>query len=337
MAKRFKGKTKKSKIFKYIIVIFLIYLIYSIFSLIILNIKLVDNNEDFIKNLLADSNYHMLYEKKSKNIIYKFASLLTNLNINEPITILENSFGYKSGNKLDSELVFNENYEEEASVQQVIDYMSKNETVSEPLVYIYNSHQTEAYSEKYLETYNITPDVLMAGYLLKEKLEKLGISTIIEESNIAEFLRINNWQYKDSYKASRFYLLDAIDNYPNVKLFIDLHRDSLSKSKSTVKVNNKEYAKVMFVVGKEHDNYQANLELSNKLNNMITKKYPTLSRGVIGKEGSGVNGIYNQDLSSNAILLELGGNENTITEVLNTIEIISEIIKEYIDETGSKN
>lgn len=334
MAKKFRGKKRNLKIFKFIIVIFLIYLVYSFFSFLVLNIKLVDNNEDFIKNLLADSNYHMMYEKKNKNIIYRFASLLTNLNINEPITILENGFGYKSGNTIDTELVYNESYEEDNSIQEVINYMNKNEEVSEPLVYIYNSHQTENYSQAYLETYNITPNVLMASYLLKEKLEKIGVPTIVEESNITEFLRINNWQYKDSYKASRFYLLDAMNKYPSVKLFIDLHRDSLSKNKSTVKINNKDYAKVMFVVGKEHANYQTNLILANKLNGMITEKYPTLSRGVLGKEGSGVNGIYNQDLSSNTVLLELGGNENTITEVLNTIEIISTIIKEYIDESG---
>ena len=61
---------------------------------------------------------------------------------------------------------------------------------------------------------------------------------------------------------------------------------------------------------------------------------PLSSRGVLQKEGAGVNGIYNQDISKNAVLLELGGNENTITEVLNTIEIISTIIKEHINETG---
>lgn len=332
MSKRFKLKVRKRKLFKYVIIAGLLYLIYSIFSLILLNLKLVDNNEDFIINLLADSNYHMMYEKKSKNIIYRFARLLTNLNINEPLTILENGFGYQNKENLDTELVYNENYDIGNSIQEVIDYMSKDESIKDPLVYIYNSHQTEEYSKDYLEAYNITPNVLMAGYLLKNKLDSIGIPTIIEESNITEFLRINNWQYKDSYKASRFYLLDAINKYPSIKLFIDLHRDSLSKDKSTVTIDNKNYAKVMFVVGKEHSNYEVNLELANKLNNMIKKEYPTLSRGVLGKQGSGVNGIYNQDLSSNTVLIEVGGQNNTITEVLNTIEILSNIIKEYVNE-----
>ncbi|MBE6152501.1 MAG: hypothetical protein E7165_04240 [Firmicutes bacterium] len=334
MAKRFKGKNRKRKIFKFIVFIGVIYLIYSFFSLMFLNIKLVDNNEDFIKNLLSDSNYHMLYEKRGKNVVYKVANLLTGLNIKEPITILENSFGYQNKNEESGELVYNDMYENNSSIQQVIGELNKDNQNLEPLVYIYNSHQTEGYSKEFLETYNITPNVLMAGYLLKEKLDKIGIPTIIEESNITEFLRINNWSYKDSYKASRFYLLDAINKYPSIKLFVDLHRDSLSKENSTVTINNKKYAKIMFVVGKEHENYQENLALANKLNQMIKAKCPTLSRGVLQKEGAGVNGIYNQDISKNVVLLELGGNENTITEVLNTIEIISTIIKEHINETG---
>lgn len=334
MKKKFKPKIKKLKIFKYLMLVIFLYLVYSFISLVVLNIKLVDNNEDFIKNLLMDSNYHMMYEKQNKNIIYRVAKVLTNLNIKEPISILENGFGYSKDNGLETELVYNESYKSDESIQTVIDYINKVELNSDPLVYIYNSHQTEGYSNTYLEAYNITPNVLMASYLLKEKLEKQGVRTIVEESNITEFLRINNWEYKDSYKASRFYLLDVMNKYPSVKLFIDLHRDSLSKSKGTTTIDGKDYAKVMFVVGKEHDNFQDNLDLANKLNNMITKKYPTLSRGVITKQGSGVNGIYNQDLGGNIILLELGGNENTITEVLNTIEIISIIIKEHVNEIG---
>ena len=52
----------------------------------------------------------------------------------------------------------------------------------------------------------------------------------------------------------------------------------------------------------------------------------------IQKEGPGVNGIYNQDLSENIILLEVGANENTIEEVTNTLDIISQVIKEKINE-----
>ena len=113
---------------------------------------------------------------------------------------------------------------------------------------------------------------------------------------------------------------------------IDLHRDAIPASSSTVEIDGKKYAKVLFVVGIEHANYAPNLELATKLNDMIKEKYPTLTRVVITKGGKGVDGIYNQDLSSKIILIECGGNENSIDEVMNTIEILSEIIKEYLGD-----
>ena len=80
----------------------------------------------------------------------------------------------------------------------------------------------------------------------------------------------------------------------------------------------------------EHENYEKNLELASTLNQMIQKKYPSLTRGIITKSGANVNGIYNQDLSEKAILIECGGYQNTMEEVINTLDILSEIIKEYI-------
>lgn len=327
MLKKFKAKKIKNKFLKYILVVIVIYIIYSLVSLITLNLKIVDTNEEFIKNILEDSNYHLIYEKRSKNIFYKLSKLISNVNINQPSTILEKNFGYKFSNN--QTLVSNENYD--SSISEVINYMNQNKLEKDPLVYIYNTHQTEKYSNENMG--DITPDVLMASYLLKEKLEKLNIPTLVEESNISEFIRLNNWNYNNSYKASRFYLLAAKEKYSTIKLFIDLHRDSIKKENSTVTIGDKAFAKVLFVVGKEHDDYEKNLSLSQKINEKIKNKYPTLTRGILEKEGKGVNGIYNQDVSENCILLELGANENNIVEILNTVDVLSEIIKEYIDET----
>lgn len=332
MAKRFKSRANKKHILKYIIIIAFIYLIYSVGSFIFLNLKIVDSNEEFIKNLLADSNYHLLYEKRSKNFIYKLSNFISNVNVDNPEAILEASFGYKLSNN--NILVYNENYDDQnidSTVEEVIEYMKEKNIEQEPLVYIYNTHQTEKYSNEDLG--DITPDVLMASYILKDKLDKLNIPTLVEEANISEFMKINNWNYNNSYKASRFYLMDTKNKYSTIKLFIDLHRDAIGKNSSTVTINKKDYAKVLFVVGKEHENYEKNLKLADNINNKIKDRYEEITRGITIKEGKGVNGIYNQDVSENCILLELGGNENNITEILNTIDVISEIIKEYIDET----
>ena len=81
----------------------------------------------------------------------------------------------------------------------------------------------------------------------------------------------------------------------------------------------------------EHENYEANLNITNTINNMIKEKYPTLTRGVITKSGKNVNGIYNQDLNPNSILIECGGYKNSMGEIVNTINLLAEIIKEYIN------
>ena len=48
------------------------------------------------------------------------------------------------------------------------------------------------------------------------------------------------------------------------------------------------------------------------------------------KTGINVNGIYNQDINNNCILIEVGGVENTIEEVYNTMDAISNILYKYI-------
>ena len=125
-----------------------------------------------------------------------------------------------------------------------------------------------------------------------------------------------------------------MNKYSSLKYFVDLHRDSITREYSVATINGKSYAKVMFVIGTNHDNWQANYKLSNDLNNLIKKYYPGLSRNIMKKTGTGVNGIYNQNLSPNCILIEVGGVDNTIEEVYNTIDALTDIIFKYLKEMG---
>ena len=172
--------------------------------------------------------------------------------------------------------------------------------------------------------------MLYGFYMLKEKLNALGIQTIVNEFNLAEFIRINNWGHADSYKASRIFILDAKSQYSTLKYFIDIHRDSIKKDAGTIKIQGKNYAKTLFVVGQENPSYEQNLALANNLSNKINNKYPNLNRGVIKKQGAGVNGVYNQDISPNSMLIEIGGYQNNFEEVMNTVNALADILYEYI-------
>ena len=203
---------------------------------------------------------------------------------------------------------------------------------NEPLIYIYNTHDEEAYYNSYLNPYNIVPDVKLASYYFQERLKDLGIESVVEKRKIKDVLEKNGWNYRYSYNASRVYLEEVAKNNPSIMYFIDLHRDSVGKDKTTTTINGKSYARVMFLVGLEHENYQKNLDLATRLNELISQFDSTLSRGIYQKEGPGVNGIYNQDFNSKAILIEVGGQYNTIEEVANTIEVIARVLKDYLGE-----
>lgn len=201
-----------------------------------------------------------------------------------------------------------------------------------PLIYLYNTHQSEEYSPSTYAEFSVNPTVIMNNYILEDIFNKNGYKTIVEERNIKDILNNNNWNYTNSYKASRVFLEDIIIKYPELKYFIDIHRDSLEKSKTTINIENKDYAKVLFIIGLENPNYNENLEFTEKINNKINELYPGLSKGIYKKEGPGVNGVYNQDFSKYTILIEIGGYENTTNEVLNTTIAFSKCFMEVINE-----
>lgn len=199
---------------------------------------------------------------------------------------------------------------------------------NKPIVYIYNTHQ----KEEYTSSSNNKLTVLNASYMLQEKLKKYNINSIVENSDVTELLRINNWNYASSYLITKMLLEQAKSDYSSLVYYVDLHRDSVSKSKTTVKIGDKSYAKVMFLLGLDNAEYKESEIVISRFNNIISTRYPGISRGIYEKGGKGVNGIYNQDFSKNCILIEVGGVDNTIDEVSNTIDAIADMMNIYIGE-----
>lgn len=310
--KKFKSKKKKFKLFKLILLLIIFFFITKFTFKFLVNIKI--DNEKLISLSLNNSNSSIGNNIVLDNIVETFKDM-------NPIKLL--NFNYKFENYSSSEGNELENLSEYVDDPNYVD-------IDNPKVYIYNTHQLEAYDSANNNDYDITPNVQMASYLLKDKLNSFNIPTIVEMGSISDLLNSNNWDYSHSYQASRYFLESVLKKYNNLDLIIDLHRDSIPHDSSTIEYDGKKYAKILFVVGTEYDTYESNLELANTLNNMLKQKIPAISRGVITKGGKGVNGIYNQDLNNKIILIECGGNENTLDEVINTINLLSHVIKDYI-------
>lgn len=217
-----------------------------------------------------------------------------------------------------------------------IDVNDKEAVISQkeytPLIYLYNSHQSEEYAASSFVEFTITPTVMMASYILEDIFNKNGYYSLVEEGSVKNVLNDNGWKYNSSYKASRILMENAFSEYKDLKYFIDIHRDSLSRERTYINIDGKDYAKTIFLIGLENENYRANLEFVEQINNKMNEKYPGLSKGIYKKGGFGVNGVYNQDFSPYTILIEIGGVDSTTVEVLNSAMAFADCFMEVIGD-----
>lgn len=202
------------------------------------------------------------------------------------------------------------NKEEKNNLPVISEYKYK------PKIYLYNTHFRENY---------ISYDVHQATLYLKELLNN-SMDVTYDELDVVKELENRKLDYNNSYLITRELLNKNINN--DYQIYIDLHRDSASHEITTAEINNKKYAKVMFVIGAKHENYQENYLVADHLNKEFKNIDPNLSRGILVRKTA----IYNQDLSNNIILIEMGGIENTKEEVNNTIELLANIIVSYLSE-----
>lgn len=309
MKKRFITRKKKRFRGLKIFFFFLLFVFSLFFSFYILNKSNIEIDEKELVQLLL--NYNDNDANKIRKKIKSFFSV--------PSALLDNDY-----------------FEYVVPVSKNDDLTSSvDASDKKPLIYIYNSHQGEEYASSTLAEYTVAPTVMFADYIFQDVLEKNNYRAIVEEASIKEILNMNSWKYAYSYMASRVLLEDAKNKNPSLKYFVDIHRDSLEKGRTTIEIEGKKFAKTIFLIGLENENYEENLSFTEKINNLLNEKYPGLSKGIYKKGGPGVNGVYNQDFSKRAILIEIGGYENTPSEVLNSVLAFSECFMEVISKDES--
>lgn len=292
---KFKSKRKIKLKFKYLIFIIIIILIYLLFSYISSNFKLVTINKNAISKILSNNSIHIIYNEDDNylnKILQKF------ININDPVGILKN--------QTENKIILKDKL-------RLSSYKYK--------VYLYNTHDLEQYKD-FIQ--NIKINVGNASLLLSNNLKSIGIDVIVEKQKVSD---LTNNDLSKSFDTSKILIENIIQN-ENIDLFIDLHRDDEKKEVTTLELNGKKYAKVKFVVGRKNKNYMLNYNLTELINRKIKEKYPDLTRGIVLND----NYTYNQELSEKIIFINIGGYENDIVEVKNTIDLLGPIIKEVLDE-----
>jgi stage II sporulation protein P len=231
--------------------------------------------------------------------------------------------------------------EREASVVELEDDSEGNSpppaqtTGDKRTVFIYHSHSRESFLP-YLKGVT-NPDhashaevnVTKLGEKLQEELVQRGIGTDVDTTDTALGLKQKNWTYGKSYDITRPIVQEAMASNQDINYLIDIHRDSGRKNSTTIEINGESFAKLYFVIGKKNPNYEKNQALANQIHQKLQDKYPGLSKGLFDPPAVATrNGLYNQDLSPNSILIEVGGVDNTFEEMNRTLEVFADVFSE---------
>lgn len=328
--KKVRLKKKKKLCFK-LLFLFILFVISLSLTIKKLSKFEIDVNDKEYLDYMINASYKN--DNKYSYIVNSILKLFSKIDVKEPTTFLtfNNKKNTSSKIKKVKEEYIKEDIYDSKEYEDKTSYIEVKNEIDNPILYIYNTHQLETYSNEGLSN-NMVPNVMMAGSLLKERLNKNNIPTFFEDTNLSSFIEKMGLPENELYGGSRVFISNAKENYKSLKYFIDLHRDSVSKEISTINIDGKNYARVLFVLGTTNKNYLENKKMMAKLDSIISEKYPKLSRGIYEVDIDDWEEIYNQDMDKNAILIELGAKDNTMNEVINTIDVLVYALKKYIEE-----
>jgi stage II sporulation protein P len=166
------------------------------------------------------------------------------------------------------------------------------------------------------------------GSEIAKKLQNTyGIGTI--QIKTIHDLPDYNMAYTNALKT----ITSTLNKYPSIKVVIDIHRDGIAGDmpfNTTTTVNGKKAARVMPVIGTSasglpHPFWKDNAIFGIKFAFEINKIAPGLSRPVYISEYR-----YNQHISKGSIIIEVGGDGNSISEAVVSASYIADAIAAVI-------
>lgn len=203
-------------------------------------------------------------------------------------------------------------------------------TDGQPAVLILHSHGSESFAPtgEYEETspyhtLDTRYNMVSIGAHVARLLEEGGI-TVLHDTTLHD-----NPSYNASYSNSRASMQQYLEQYPSIRLVLDLHRDSIEDEAGnqivqSVFAQDTSLAPLMLVVGTDyggltHPQWRENLSLALKLQTQMEKSCPGICRNINLRTQR-----FNQDLSAGALLVEIGASGNTRQEALRSAEILAE-------------
>lgn len=214
--------------------------------------------------------------------------------------------------------ISNDKLKEES--RKIVDFTIEN--TSEPQVLIYHTHTTESFepyvrehmdAEFNYRTTDDTKNMIMVGNAIQAELEASGIG-VIHVTEIHDYP-----SYNGSYARSRESIAPILEQYPSIKVALDIHRDAISgegfAAQPYVEIDGKEAAQIMIISGCDDGtlnmpNYMMNFRFASKLQQQLEGDNEGLTRPILFDYRH-----YNQDLTTGSLLIEVGSHGNTLEQV----------------------
>lgn len=185
-------------------------------------------------------------------------------------------------------------------------------------IYIYHTHGGSEYFSN-SKSGKISDSIVGVGDVLAEELEKLGYG-VIHDRHRYDWIN-GSLDRSLAYNKSLDALEKTLKENPDIKVVIDLHRDSVGKGKHTyTEINGKKTAVVMFFNGMSrtasgpigylyNPNLTGNLAFSLQMKCTAMEYYDGFTKPIYLKGYR-----YNLHLRERSLLVELGNENNTLEE-----------------------
>jgi stage II sporulation protein P len=205
-------------------------------------------------------------------------------------------------------------------------------------ILIYHTHgASEYFSDS--KSGKIEDSVVGVGDELTKELEKLGYGVLHDRK---QYDLINGSLERSlAYNKSLSAIEKHLAENPDIKVIIDLHRDSVGKGKHTyTTIDGKKTAIVMFFNGMSrtrsgpiaylnNPNLQGNLAFSLQLKCKAMEYYDGFTKPIYLKGYR-----YNLHLRERSLLIELGNENNTVEEVKNAAAPLADVLHKVLSGEG---
>lgn len=216
-------------------------------------------------------------------------------------------------------------------LNEKVDFIKKR---SGPKVLIYHTHALERYNSGIANVSKLSVNdskmsVREVGEALTQNLNSLNINTL--HNCTLHDLYDHNRAYVESLKTLTHY----INSYPSISMTIDIHRDGSGvvgeRLRAVKNINGRNAAKIMIVIGTnagtlKHPNWIENMKLALKLQNILNKIAPGLTKPIYLSSNR-----YNEHVTKGSLLIEIGGDGNSISEAKESTKYLARAIKTLFD------